>query len=154
MKFRIVALGNRAPAWVQDGYHTYARRMPPEMALELIELSPPKHHKDPDKFIRAEGDKILAQVDNNDWMIALDERGRSFSSQQLADRFEQWRQVGQDVVFVVGGSDGLAPAVLQRANEKMSLSALTLPHYMVRLLLAEALYRAYSIYSGHPYHRE
>ena len=113
MKFRIIAVGNRAPAWVQDGYTTFARRMPPEMPLELIEISAPKHHRDPDKFRRAEGDKALAQVDNSDWVIALDERGKTISSQQLAGRFEQWRQVGQDVVFMIGGSDGLAPAVPQ-----------------------------------------
>ena len=154
MKFRIVAVGNKSPTWVQEGFVTYARRMPPEMSLELVEIPPPKHHSDPSKFVRSEGDKMLAQVDNSEWVIALDERGKSVTSQRLAARFEDWRQTGQNVAFLIGGSDGLAPAVHQRANEMMSLSALTLPHYMVRVVLAEALYRGWSIFSGHPYHRD
>ena len=154
MKFRVVALGNRPPAWVQEGFSTYAQRMPQEMPLQLVEIPPPKHHSDAVKFVRSEGDKMLAQIDNNDWVIALDERGKTITSRQLATRFEDWRQTGQNVVFLIGGSDGLAPAVVQRADEKMSLSTLTLPHYMVRPIIAEALYRAWSIYSGHPYHRE
>lgn len=154
MKFRIVAVGNKPPAWVQEGFDAYARRMPGEMSIQLVQIPPPKHHADPAKFVRAEGDKMLAQIDNSDWVIALDETGKSVTSQRLAARFEDWRQLGQNVVFLIGGSDGLAPAVHQRANETMSLSALTLPHYMVRVVLAEALYRGWSIFSGHPYHRE
>ncbi|MEM7098477.1 MAG: 23S rRNA (pseudouridine(1915)-N(3))-methyltransferase RlmH [Pseudomonadota bacterium] len=154
MRFKILALGNKPPTWVKDGFESYAKRMPREMSLELVQIPPPKHHSEAARFISAEGDKMLAQVDNSDWVIALDERGKQVTSRQLAGRFEDWRLAGQDVVFVVGGSDGLAPNIKQRANETLSLSALTLPHYLVRPVLAEALYRAWSIYTKHPYHRE
>jgi 23S rRNA (pseudouridine1915-N3)-methyltransferase len=153
MKLRILSVGNKAPAWVQKGFDEYAKRLPRDMPLTLVELAAPKHHGDAQKFVAAEGQKMAAQLDASDWVVALDESGKAVSSMQLAAKMDQWRMQGQNVSFLVGGSDGLADSVLNRANERMSLSALTFPHYVVRVILAEALYRAWSICSGHPYHR-
>ena len=154
MKLRVVSIGTKAPAWVDAGFVEYAKRLPRQMPLELVQIPPAKHHLDKTKFLLEEGDKMLHQLDNTDWVIALDERGKAVASRDLAGRFEVWRNLGANIVFLVGGSDGLSPGVLQRANERMSLSNLTFPHYLVRVILAETLYRAWSIYSGHPYHRE
>ena len=153
MKLRLLSVGTKSPAWVRSGFEEYAKRMPPEMPLELVEISAPKHRGDSAKFVQAEGSKMAAQIGDQDWVVALDEGGRQLSSLQLADKLENWRSQGQNVTLLVGGSDGLSAAVVERANETVSLSALTLPHYMVRVLVAEALYRAWSICSGHPYHR-
>lgn len=153
MKMRIVSVGNKAPDWVRRGYTEYAKRLPPELGLDLVELAAPKHHGDTAKFVLAEGQKMLSQLKPADWVVALDESGKSVSSAQLAGRLDQWRMTGADVVFLVGGSDGLSDLALDRANERMSLSYLTFPHYLVRVILAEALYRAWSISAGHPYHR-
>jgi len=146
-------VGNKAPAWVQVGFAEYAKRMPPDLALELIEIAPPKHRGDVKKFVQIEAEKIQKQLRRGDWVIALDERGRDVSSRELATKLDQWKMLGQRVVFLIGGSDGLAPELLKRANESLSLSNLTFPHYAVRVILGEALYRAWSISSGHPYHR-
>jgi 23S rRNA (pseudouridine1915-N3)-methyltransferase len=153
MKLRILSVGNKAPDWVQKGFDEYAKRLPRDMPLTLVELPAPKHHGNAHKFVQIEGQKMAAQLDASDWVIALDESGKAVSSTQLAAKMDQWRMQGQNVTFLVGGSDGLADSVLNRANERMSLSALTFPHYVVRVILAEALYRAWSICSGHPYHR-
>ena len=153
MKMRLLSVGTKSPAWVRSGFEEYARRLPPEMPLQLTEITAPKHRGSADQFVHAEGEKMLAQITDNDWVVAMDERGRCVSSHQLAQRMEQWRMQRQNIVFMVGGSDGLAQAAKERANEQLSLSGLTLPHYMVRVILAEALYRAWTICSGHPYHR-
>ena len=153
MKLRLLSVGTRAPAWVRDAFDEYARRLPPDMPLELIEIAAPKHQGDKARFIQAEDDKMSAQIASGDWVVALDEGGRQVSSVQLADKLESWRMDGRNVTILIGGSDGLGSKVRQRANEQISLSALTFPHYMVRVLVAEALYRAWSISSGHPYHR-
>ena len=154
MKIKIICIGNKAPEWVKVGYLEYAKRMPPQLSLQLLEIAPGKHHRDAKKFKIEEGEKILAQIDGADWVVALDERGQSLSSQRLAKKMENWQGNGGNVAIVIGGSDGLAESVLTRANETLSLSALTLPHYLVRIVLAETLYRAWSINIGHPYHRE
>lgn len=153
MKLRIVAVGTKSPAWVQTGYSEYAKRLPPELKMQLVEVSAPKHQGDPAKFRHTEGEKMLTNIQPADWVVALEEGGKNLSSVELAKHLDAWRMQGQDVIFVVGGSDGLSDAVLQRANMRMSLSALTFPHYMVRVILAETLYRAWSISAGHPYHR-
>lgn len=153
MKLRLLSVGTKSPAWVRDGFDEYARRMPKEMPLELVEIGAPKHRGNAEKFVQAEGAKMAAQIHANDWVVALAENGRQVSSVQLAEKIDGWRMMGRDVTFLVGGSDGLDEGVLNRADEHLSLSALTLPHYMVRVIVAEALYRAWSIGAGHPYHR-
>ena len=127
--------------------------MPREMPLTLLEMQAPRHHSDPAKYQQDEAQKLLAQIGKNDWVIALDERGASCGSVDLAYSLKEWQMDGRDVTFLVGGADGLAKEVLGRANQKVSLSKLTFPHYMVRVILAEAVYRAWSISAGHPYHR-
>ena len=149
-----MAVGNKCPQWIDTGYREFAGRMPREAKLELVEISPPAHQGESSRYIADEGRKILRQIQDRDWVIALDERARMPTSRELAADFERWLSLGADVAFVVGGSDGLDQAVLKRANASMSLSKLTLPHYLVRVVLAEALYRAWSIRKGHPYHRD
>lgn len=153
MKLTIVAVGNKAPAWVKAGYDEYAKRFPRELTLELIEIPAPRHHRDPSRFKQLEGEKMLGCLSSEDWVVALEEGGRAVTSAQLAEKLSGWQMNVQNVVFLVGGSDGLADIALSRANERMSLSSLTFPHYVVRVILAEALYRARSIDTGHPYHR-
>ncbi len=154
MKIKLVSVGSKAPGWVRSGYEEYARRMPREAALQLIEIPAPRHQGDAARYVSREGDKMLAQIRPADWVVALDEGGRAVSSEQLARKMDNWRMQGRDVVVCVGGADGLAPAIIQRADETLSLSALTFPHYLVRVIVAEALYRAWSISAGHPYHRD
>jgi len=154
MRLRILSVGTKPPAWVRDGFTAYARRLPPEMPLQLVEIPAPKHRGDTQAFVNDEGARMLAQIDPQDRVIALEDSGVTVSSAQLAAKMDNWRMQGQNVVFLVGGSDGLSAAVRDRAEERLSLSALTFPHYMVRVVLAEALYRAWSICVGHPYHRE
>ncbi|MEZ7818802.1 MAG: 23S rRNA (pseudouridine1915-N3)-methyltransferase [Candidatus Azotimanducaceae bacterium] len=153
MKIRILSIGNKCPGWIKTGFDEYAKRMPREMPLTLLEMQAPRHHTDPAKYQQAEAQKLLAQISKNDWVIALDEHGASCTSVALAAGLKEWQMAGRDVAFLVGGADGLAKDVLSRADQKMSLSNLTFPHYMVRVILAEAVYRAWSISTGHPYHR-
>ncbi|MEM9622233.1 MAG: 23S rRNA (pseudouridine(1915)-N(3))-methyltransferase RlmH [Pseudomonadota bacterium] len=153
MKIRLLAVGTRPPTWVTQAYTEYSRRLPRELPLELVQIPAAKHHADAQKYVRMEGEKMLAQVHKDDWLVALDETGQTLNSRRLADKLEHWRHQGRNVCFAVGGADGLAPAVMQRADECVSLSALTMPHYLVRVVLAEALYRAWTICIGHPYHR-
>jgi len=153
MKLRILAVGNKAPSWIKDGYAEFAKRFPPDMKLELCEIAPSKHRGDPQKFKADEASRIEARIGKGDWLVALDEGGRTTTSVELGAKMDQWRIQPGNVAFLIGGSDGLAPELLQRANERLSLSALTLPHYLVRVVLAEALYRAFSISMNHPYHR-
>lgn len=140
MRVTILAAGHKMPAWIDEGYNEYARRMPPEIRLELIALKP--------------GADLLAAVPKGATLIALDERGRSVSSQGLSVMLSEWMRDGSHPVFVIGGADGLDAAIKERAEKLLSLSALTLPHAMVRVVLAEQLYRAWSILARHPYHRE
>ena len=128
------------PAWIDEGYNEYARRMPPEIRLELVALKP--------------GADLLAAIPRGATVIALDERGKAISSQGLSVMLSGWMQDGSHPVFVIGGADGLDAALKERADKLVSLSALTFPHAMVRVLLAEQLYRAWSILARHPYHRE
>jgi len=143
------------PDWVSTGYNEYARRMPPELPLDLVEIPMAHRGKNPDipRLMQRESDAILAAVNPRDRVIALEVGGRPWSTEALADKLEGWQLEGQDVCFLVGGPDGLAPACRQRADQQWSLSPLTLPHPLVRVVLAEQLYRAWSITRNHPYHR-
>ena len=154
MKLQVLSVGNRCPVWIRQGFDEYAKRMPKEMPLSLTEIAAPKHHQDSSKINELEAKKILQKIQPTDWVVALDEKGRHLSSPARAGELERWRELGKDVVFVIGGANGLASEVLERANQQLSLSALTFPHYVVRMLIAETLYRAWSISIGHPYHRQ
>lgn len=156
MKLLILAVGNRMPAWITEGFSEYARRMPHEAKIELVEIKPEPRNsgKTAAQIMEAEARRILAALPASALCIALDEHGTSPTTRQLSQQMEDWMGQGGDVVFVIGGADGLHPTVKQRARQLMALSALTLPHGMVRVLLAEQLYRALSLLHNHPYHRE
>ena len=155
MKLRIVAVGHKMPAWISAGCDEYIKRMPREATLQLVELKPDKRAagKGGEQVREAEASRILEAVDK-DYLIALDEHGQTVTTQQCADKFKGWLNLGRDVSFVIGGADGLHPSVKQRADWMWSLSPLTLPHGMVRVMLAEQLYRAWSVINNHPYHRD
>ncbi|KAF0814789.1 Ribosomal RNA large subunit methyltransferase H [Andreprevotia sp. IGB-42] len=156
MKLIIIAVGHKMPGWIEDGFGEYQKRLPREFALTLVELKPDKRagSKTPQQVMAEEAERILAAVPQGARVLALDERGANWTTMQLADRMKAWHTDGRDTVFIIGGTDGLDPSVKQRADQLLQLSAMTLPHGMVRVLLAEQLYRAYSILHNHPYHRE
>ena len=143
------------PEWVSQGYNEYARRMPPELSLDLVEIPLAHRGKNPDipRLMQREGDAILSALGPRDRVIALEVGGRNWSTEKLAGQLESWQLDGRDVSFLVGGPDGLADICRDRADQLWSLSALTLPHPLVRILLAEQLYRAWSVTRNHPYHR-
>ncbi len=152
----MAAVGTRLPDWMNAGFHEYAKRMPRELPLELVEIKPEPRTtgKTVDAMMAAEAKRIEAALPPRCRRIALDERGEALDTQTLAKRLGQWQDGGDDVAFLVGGPDGLDPALKQGAHERLRLSSLTLPHGLARVVLAEALYRAYSLRSGHPYHRD
>jgi 23S rRNA (pseudouridine1915-N3)-methyltransferase len=155
MNLRVVVLGHRMPDWVAAGWADYARRLPREFALELVELKPePRTRgKTVAQLLAAEATRIAAAC-KGALVVALDERGRPWTTRVLAERLARWRDEARSVAFVVGSADGLADTVKAGAAEVVSLSALTLPHALVRVLVAEQVYRAASLLSGHPYHRD
>jgi len=156
VKLLIVAVGTRMPAWVSAGFDDYAKRMPREASLSLIEVKaePRTTGKTVEAMMAAEAARIEAALPTRCRRILLDEHGKDTTTAKLAERFEHWLSAGEDVAFIIGGPDGLAPGIKQSAHESLRLSSLTLPHAMVRPLLAEALYRAWSVLRNHPYHRE
>lgn len=155
MRIRLIAVGNKMPGWVNDGYEEYAGRMPHECRLELVELKLPERSKSSDigKLMAAEAELIVGQLKPAERLLALDVKGRNWSTEQLSTEMQRWRQDGRDIALIVGGPDGIDPALLAKAELKWSLSALTLPHPLVRIVVAEALYRAHTLLSNHPYHR-
>lgn len=156
MKLTLVAVGTRMPAWVQTGYEEYAKRLPRECALTLTEIKPEKRvgGKTAAQVMEAEKTRILAAVPQSARLIVLDERGENWTTARLSQNLNDWLGGGRDVAIVIGGADGLDPEVKQRAERLLQLSAMTLPHGMVRVLLAEQVYRAWSLLNNHPYHRE
>ena len=156
MRITILAVGHKAPGWVQEGFNEYARRMPPEARLELVELKPEERGagRSADRAKALEGERILAAVPQGATLHALDERGRSVTTQGLSVMLSEWMRDGSHPCFAIGGADGLSGEVRDRASKLISLSALTLPHALVRVVLAEQLYRAWTILARHPYHRE
>jgi len=155
MRFHLISVGSRMPAWVSDAYQGFAKRLPHECSLHLHEIDAGKRGKNTDikRLITAEGERMLAAIPKNALCIALDVEGKQWSSEGLATSLTEWMAEGRDVALLVGGADGLAPACMQRASLRWSLSQLTLPHMLVRVVLAEQLYRAWSISRGLPYHR-
>lgn len=156
MKLLLVAVGTRMPAWVDTGFEDFARRMPRELPLQLVEVKaePRTTGKTVEAMMAAEAARIEAALPARCRRIILDERGEDISSRALARRLENWQSGGDDVAIIIGGPDGLDPALKATAHETMRLSSLTLPHALVRVMLAEAVYRAWSLLKNHPYHRE
>ena len=147
MRVTIVSVGHKMPAWIQEGFNEYTRRMPPEIRVELVELKPGKSKAD-------EGRGVLDAIPSGATLLALDERGRAVTTQGLSVMLAAWMRDATHPCFAIGGADGLSDDVKERTSKLVSLSALTLPHQLVRVVLAEQLYRAWSILARHPYHRE
>jgi 23S rRNA (pseudouridine1915-N3)-methyltransferase len=156
MKLLVVAIGQRQPAWADEACAEFAKRFPPEMRLELkaLKAEPRQGGKTAAQCMASEAQRIEAACPKGARRVVLDERGTRLTTAQLAQRVRAWRGEGRDVTLLIGGPDGLDPALKQRADETLRLSDLTLPHALARVLLAEALYRAWSVLEGHPYHRE
>ena len=154
MKFIVVAVGHRMPAWVDAGFAEYAGRMPRDARVELAALKPAPRGAPLKRVLDAEGERVLAAIPAGSYKVALDERGKLFDTLELARRIAGWRNGGRDVALVIGGADGLSESVKKSADLAWSLSPLTLPHGLARVLLAEQLYRAVSILHNHPYHRD
>ena len=156
MKIRLLAVGRKMPRWIQSGFDEYARRLPAESRLELVEMPPGKRSGTADAGMAraAEAEQIQRRLGRNDRLIVLDEQGSRIDTRCLAEWYGDWLMQGRDVALVIGGADGLAPALLEAAESSWSLSPLTLPHGLVRVVVAEQLYRAWSLRSGHPYHRD
>ena len=155
MRLRIVALGHRMPAWVNDAVADYTKRLPRELAFELVALRPAPRDRGRtvQQLLADEAQRIRASCEGAR-LVALDERGAAWTTRMLADHLTRWRDEGADVAFVIGSADGLDADLKRNADEVVALSAMTLPHGLVRVLLAEQLYRAASLNAGHPYHRE
>jgi 23S rRNA (pseudouridine1915-N3)-methyltransferase len=159
MKLTVVAVGQRVPDWAQTAWDDYAKRFPSEitLALKAIKTEPRTNNKNTASLMQAERERIeaaLAKEPKGTRIVVLDERGKSATTQQLAQRLTDWQLGGTDVALIIGGPDGLDPDFRKSAHESIRLSDMTLPHAMVRVLLVEQLYRAWSINAGHPYHRE
>ncbi|MEP7208713.1 MAG: 23S rRNA (pseudouridine(1915)-N(3))-methyltransferase RlmH [Casimicrobiaceae bacterium] len=155
MKLRVVAFGQRMPAWVDAAWGDYARRIPRDWGLTLVELKPEardRGRKVP-QILAFEADRVRAAC-KGAVVVALDEHGRGWTTRELADALARWRDAGEDVALVIGSADGLDPVLRREAAATLALSALTLPHALVRILLVEQLYRASALLAGHPYHRE
>ena len=156
MHIRLIAVGDRQPAWVDEAFNTYSARFPREWGFRLDPVTTARRGKN-DKSNKArdlEGEQILSKINPAEQVVLLDERGRQFGSQQLAERLSVWQGDGRDLSFVIGGPDGVSAACRDRADFVWSLSDLTLPHGFARVLFAEQMYRAWSLQTGHPYHRE
>jgi 23S rRNA (pseudouridine1915-N3)-methyltransferase len=156
VKLLIAAVGTKMPGWVEAGFDEYAKRFPRDCPLELIEVraEPRTTGKTPAAMMELEAGRLRQAMPPRARLVILDERGEDMTSRKLSGRLQKWQDSGDDVAFVIGGPDGLAPTLKQSAHETMRLSSLTLPHAMVRVMLAEALYRAWSLLNNHPYHRD
>lgn len=156
MKLLLVAVGTRMPDWVEAGYAEFAKRMPRELPLQLVEVKaePRTTGKTVEAMMAAEAQRLEAALPERCRRVILDERGADLTTVKLAERLSRWMEDGRDVALIVGGPDGLAPSLKASADEGLRLSSLTLPHALVRVLLAEQMYRAMSVLKNHPYHRE
>ena len=156
MRLLLIAVGQRMPAWADQAYEDFAKRFPPEMRLELkaVKAEPRTAGKTVEQMMAAEAQRLEAACPRGARRVILDERGERVTTVQLAARLERWKGDGRDVAIFIGGPDGLDPALKSTADDMLRLSDLTLPHAFVRVLLAEGLYRAWSVQAGHPYHRE
>ena len=155
MLIYLIAVGTRMPSWVEEGFAEYAKRMPPESKLKLVEIAAGKRGKNSDikRLTQQEGDKMLAAIPKGTKVVALDVLGKALSTEELAKELKGWQGSGQDIAILIGGPEGLADDCLKQAQQIISLSKLTLPHPLVRVVLAEQLYRATTLLKGHPYHK-
>jgi len=155
VRIHLVAIGRRMPSWISDGFSEYAQRLRSGVQLELIEVETPRRGPNPDlsRVVREEGTRLLRAAPSGTYRIALDQSGRSYDSELLAAQLEKWMAFGRDIALIVGGPDGLSDEVLASVDQCWSLSPLTLAHPLVRIVIAEQLYRAYAISRGLPYHR-
>lgn len=155
MQIHLIAIGEKMPAWVQQGYQEYAKRLPAECTLKLVEIPAGKRSKNADiaRIMRDETDHLLSAIPKGAHVVALEVGGRDWSTEQLADKLGDWMQSGQDIALLVGGPDGMTEQARKAADQLWSLSSLTLPHPLVRIVLAEQIYRAWSVLRNHPYHR-
>lgn len=154
MELRLIAVGQRMPRWVEEGWREFARRMPPQLTLRLQEIRPGRRggRRSTSAALAEEGARVLGAV-GNARIVALDGRGSLLSTAELAAQLQRWMQDGHDVALLVGGPDGLGPDCLRRAEYRWCISPLTLPHMLVRIIVAEQLYRAWTVLQNHPYHR-
>lgn len=156
MKIRVLSVGHKMPAWIEAGYQEYARRMPSDATLELLEIKPEKRAAGAStgRIQKLEAERILAALPAQPMLVALDERGQQLTTAELSAMLASWMRDGKQPCFVIGGADGLDASIKSRSDLLLGISRLTLPHGLVRVLLAEQLYRAVSLLKGHPYHRE
>ena len=153
MRLRVLALGNKMPAWVEEGVTEYARRMPLEFNLEWLDIPVARRGRGTaSRYLELEAEAIQARL-GNDYLVALDVQGREVSTDWIAGRFDQWQMEGQRVSIVIGGPDGLHQSILSASRERWSFGRITMPHPLARVILSEQIYRAWSIQTGHPYHR-
>jgi len=155
MNINLIAIGNKMPHWVNEGYQEFSKRLPNEFKLNLVEILALKRTKNTNinQIIEQEGKALLAAVPKNNRIIVLDIEGKSWSTEKLAENLQQWREESRDISLLIGGPEGLSDECLKKAEIKWSLSDLTFPHPLVRVIVAEQLYRAWTILTNHPYHR-
>ncbi len=156
MRIQLIAVGTKMPGWVEQGYQEFARRFPADMPLHLNEIPAGKRGKNADikRILKKEGELTLSAIPKGNRIISLEVNGQNWDTPKLAQQMHAWKMDGRDVSLLIGGPEGLAPECISVAEQKWSLSALTLPHPLVRILVAESLYRAWSVNQNHPYHRE
>ena len=156
MQIDLICVGQKMPSWVETGFNEYIKRLPPTCRLNLIEIPLRKRTKNADlaRLQQKEGEQMLSMIAQGTYVMALDEHGQMWNTQQLALKLAYWMQESPKVALLIGGPEGLAKACLQKAQQQWSLSALTLPHQLVRIIVAEQLYRAWSLLNNHPYHRQ
>lgn len=156
MKIQLIAVGTKMPDWVEKGYLEYARRFPKDMQLELLEINAGKRGKNADikRILKKEGELTLEAIPKGNKIVTLEVTGKSWTTEQLADEMIKWQHDGRNISLLIGGPEGLAPECIEQSEQNWSLSALTLPHPLVRIIVAESLYRAFTLTINHPYHRE
>ena len=156
MKITLLSLGHKMPAWVEEAFHTYNNRLPNHLKIQALELAAVSRQKGLSvPQIKAQEAALLNKhLSTNQIQVALDEGGKAVTTQAVAQQLDQWQMSGQDVSIIIGGADGLDASILQQAHQRWSLSRLTFPHQLVKVIVAEQLYRAHSLLSNHPYHRE
>lgn len=156
MKFKILAVGQKMPKWVSLGFEEYRKRMPRECSVDVVELPVGKRSKQSDiqRVIEDEGKRLLDKIKPSDFVVALEITGKQWSTADLAQKLQSWQGIHQNIIVLIGGPDGLSDTCLKRANDTWCLSELTFPHPLVRVILAEQLYRGWSLMNNHPYHRE
>jgi len=156
MKIQLIAVGTKMPDWVEKGYLEYARRFPKDMQLELLEINAGKRGKNADikRILKKEGELTLEAIPKGNKIVTLEVTGKSWTTEQLAEEMVKWQHDGRNISLLIGGPEGLAPECIELSEQRWSLSALTLPHPLVRIIVAESLYRAYTLTINHPYHRE